>query len=274
MSFIRKLEYLKNRFEKKRCKICKSKAVKKENAYSRVFYECKNCGFIFVGFYDVEKLKKGMDISMTSSGGYREYHLVKMLSRDLNLKSILLYGTGDTNTFMKLRIEGYDVIGVDINKALIAKRKEEYGMDSFFHENELSNNTKYDIITCVEVLEHFIQPKDSLDILTSLLSRNGVICGTTNLYPGYGNITEVDDNGYMSHGSHVSFWSKKSLNHIAEMYNLKLKIFKLVNPGSGIPGKVSGNWPNKRVFFLYDKIHSDYFNNLLNASPTLPIDKA
>lgn len=259
------------------CKICGGKSPLKGGAYKRNFYECSQCKFIFTNDFEIAALQKGMGMegswSGPGGGGYREYYLSTLLQKELGLKEILLFGTGNTDTFRKLKNEGYDVRGCDITPELIKIRKEEFGDDSFFSPVTFPKNSKFDIIVCVEVFEHFFDPKSSFDLLVSVLSDKGVICGTTNFYPG-GSIVDSNNPGYMSHKGHVAYWSSISLGNLAKKFGLELLSFEMVRPGSVLPDEKFGQlWPNKRVFFIYKNIHGNFFHNLYKTTPILPIDK-
>ena len=207
-------------------------------------------------------------------GGYREYYLVQMLMQDLSLESFLLFGTGNTPTFARLREEGVDVVGCDISQDVVDYKTAAFGNDVFFTPGSLPGDRKYDGIIAVEVFEHFGEPRSSLDLLMSLLRPRGVICGTTNFYPG-GRIEDENKPGYMSHGGHVAYWSLRSMTCLARNYRRAVASFEMVRPGSLLPDEKYGQlWPNKRVFFIYDAAaHRDYFERLLRTTPILPIDK-
>ncbi|MBF0473370.1 MAG: class I SAM-dependent methyltransferase [Nitrospirae bacterium] len=206
-------------------------------------------------------------------GGFREYWLAAFLSKELELKSILLFGTGNTITFRRLKEEGYNVAGCDITPELVESRKKEFGDDSFFYPHMMPQDRRFDIIICVEVFEHFVEPRQSFNYLTSILSDNGIICGTTNFYLG-GSIVDSNNPGYMSHIRHIIYWSKESLKNIAKQYNLETSCFEMISPGSVIPDEKFGQlWPNKRVFFLHKAIYNDFFSKLFLKNPILPIDK-
>ena len=91
-------------------------------------------------------------------------------------------------------------------------------------------------------------------------------------------MTSIEDSnnpGYMSHRCHTAYWGHKSMAYMASIYGLSLSEFEMQRPGSVIPDQKYGQlFPNKRVFFIYDRErHGDYFDNLKNCSPILPIDR-
>jgi SAM-dependent methyltransferase len=260
-----------------RCKICNGNTYR-THGYGRRFFHCQNCDFIYSFDYNPWVVNKGMGMegswSGPGGGGYREYFLAKLLKNQLGLKSFLLYGTGNTPTFEKLRQEGFDIIGCDISSDVVESKNKQFGKDIFFTPETLPKDRRYDAIIAVEVFEHFTNPNAACNQLFNLVDPNGVICGTTDFYPG-GPIEDKNNPGYMSHQGHVSYWSMKSMRFVAKKYDHYAVAFEMVRPGSVLPDEKLGQlWPNKRVFFLYsDKTYNSFFDDLYNKSPILPIDK-
>lgn len=259
------------------CILCNG-STKIRNAYGRYFFHCKTCNFIFTSDYNKKTVEKGMGMAGSwtgpGGGGYREYYLVKMLEKALNLQSFLLFGTGNTDTFAKLIKEGVDVVGCDISQEVVDYKKANFGNNSFFTPDSLPKDKIFDGIIAVEVFEHFTDPKSSFNLLMNHLKPNGIICGTTNFYLG-GPIEDDNNPGYMSLGGHVSYWSLASMKCIASHHDCSVSAFELIRPGSVLPDEKYGQlWPNKRVFFIYNpNVHITYFENLLKTTPILPIDK-
>lgn len=259
------------------CRLCGGRTTSR-TGYRRVFAECGRCGFIFAGDCNPKKINTGMGMrgSWTGpgGGGYREYFLAKMLIKDLCQEKLLLFGTGNTPTFAKLKEEGVDVVGCDICQEVVDYKKDIYGKESFYTPAELPLSKKYDGIIAVECFEHFLEPGYYFDLLVNRLAEGGIICGTTNFYLG-GSIEDENNPGYMSGKGHVVYWSYQSMTYIAKKYELMVSVFELICPGSVLPDEKYGQlWPNKRVFFIYSpKVHKKYFDCLKKSTPILPIDK-
>ncbi len=259
-----------------RCNLCGG-PTRIRSGYERLFSECLDCGFIIANDYDPERLSKGMGMEGSwtgpGGGGYREYYLVHMLAKDLDKKSFLLFGTGNTSTLENLRNEGIDAAGCDISPDVVEHKVKILGEGSFFTPEGLATERRFDVIVAVEVFEHFPEPRKSLDLLNHHLARAGIICGTTNFYPG-GLLEDGNNPGYMSLASHVAYWSTRSMAFIATAYGMLLTEFEMMRPGSVEPDEKYGQlYPNKRVFFLYDAMmHREYFSRLKAATPILPID--
>lgn len=259
------------------CLVCAG-AIVHRVGYGRPFAECTDCGFIFTDDYDASGLGRGMGMegswSGPGGGGYREYYLVKLLRNDLALRTSLLFGTGNTATLGRLLEEGFDSVGVDISPDVVAHKKEVLGDDRFFTPSTLPDDRRFDVIVAVEVFEHLTDPHASWQLLANHLEVGGILCGTTNFYPG-GPIEDGNDPGYMSHKGHVAYWSERSLGQLAKRYGFALEGFEMVRPGSVLPDERYGQlWPNKRVFFVFEAgRYETYFQQLRARHGILPIDR-
>jgi SAM-dependent methyltransferase len=75
----------------------------------------------------------------------------------------------------------------------------------------------YDLIVCCEVLEHFNEPREELPRMLSLLKPGGLLAVRTSLWD------EAIDLGswrYMADLTHVSFYHRKTVEHIVSCYGL------------------------------------------------------
>ncbi len=259
------------------CRICGADTIRRA-AYLRVFNQCRECDFIFAITYDERKSRAGMglDGSWTGfgGGGHREYFLARQMMHELGRARLLLYGTGNTPTFAKLREEGSDVVGCDISREVVATKQQAFGAARFMTPEQLPRQANFDAVIAVEVIEHLLEPATSFAQLFALLRPGGIICGTTNCWPG-GSIVDGNRPGYMSDIAHVAYWSERNLRRLAANYGYSVALHEMVRPGSVLPDERFGQlWPNKRVFFLFDAaFHGEYFASLKQRQPVLPIDR-
>lgn len=258
-----------------KCLVCGGDT-SEEKEYDRTFFKCNSCQFVFAKDFDPNIIIKGMGMegswSGPGGGGYREYFLAKMLAKELNLKSFLLFGTGNTTTFSKLLNEGFDVIGCDISKDVVDYKKKSLGSNLFFTPDALPKDKKYDAIIAVEVIEHFHEPYTSFNRLFEVLNSKGIICGTTDYFIGE-SIHKSDTTNYMKIKGHVAYWNNHSLSIMAKQYGYVVNEFEMIRPGSVLPDEKFGKlWPNKRVFFIFDPYFEEYFLSKKASSPILPID--
>lgn len=258
------------------CGLCGSRC-RRRSAYNRVFLECSSCGFIFTGDYPefVAMLGMGMVGSWggVSKGGEREDFLVRLLHAEFGVRRFLLFGVGATLAFPQLVSEGFDVYGADVSKEVIELRQKEFG-HRFFHADHLDAfNGYFDAIIACEVFEHFHRPLFWTNRLIASLGSDGIICGTTNFYPG-GPIEDSQKVGYMSIRGHVAYWSESSLNRAFREGGMGVVLFEMVCPGSIKPDQKFGDlFPNKRVFFLTrNQVMLQRFRSLKERQPVLPLD--
>ena len=271
-------ESLREALFRRRCPLCRWWA-RTRRAYGRDFAQCRRCGFVFAYGSKNKPVESAMGMegswSGPGGGGFREYYLAKMLQRDLGAESILLFGTGNTPALARLLADGLDVVGCDVSGDVVQYKRQLHGQDRFFMADELPAERKYDAIVAVEVIEHFADPLGSFRELLAKRTKKGVICGTTDFYYE-GPIEDSVEPGYMRPVTHVAYWTERSMQRFARKHGLGCCFFELVRPGSVLPDEKYGRlWPNKRVFFLYDRrLHGQYFQAVRRSSPILPIDKA
>lgn len=188
------------------CQICGSNRVispyadlvrvQPDVAVRKKFHMCQGCGFLFTNekrmdredyfentpyLEDKEGLRSG-----------REVDLIELLAGidgfDMD-SNILVYAIGKGNTLKLLHEKGYsNAWGADVSDGV------DYGERIINISNQsdyfLRNNIRFDIITSVEVWEHYAQSEidDAFAWQFEQLSDNGALIGTTSLWAsGAGN---------------------------------------------------------------------------------------
>src|ERR1700680_1422497 len=197
------------------CPVCDSKS-EPRSAYRRLFRECTGCGFIWCHDSTERANTRGMGLQGSwggpERGGERDDFLVRFLTEKAPpRRRVLIYGAGTTLVFRVLLEEGIDVIGADVSEEVVEYRAREFPL-RFIHASALdSSQYDFDIITACEVFEHFHDPKRWIGSLARNLAPGGVLCGSTNFYPGHGPIEDEQKVGYMSLDGHVAYWSESAL---------------------------------------------------------------
>lgn len=113
---------------------------------------------------------------------------------------------------------------------ILTRMMRDIGFDFHWHdphcENLFARGFEYeqgswtpDLITCYEAFEHFVDPAVELEKMLTL-SRSILL--TTELLPSP--VPRPEEWWYygLDHGQHVSFYSRKTLEHLAERYRLNL----------------------------------------------------
>lgn len=199
------------------CKICgsESKRIFNKKILSKYlidYFYCNNCGFLQTE--DPYWLEEAYNESITKSDiGYlsRNINLSKKISIILNLlfnrKKIFLDYAGGYGVFVRLmRDRGYDFYWQD-----------KYTNNIFAKGFEYYKGSNVESITSFESFEHFTNPLDELENMLNI-SRN--IIFTTELINEKKINTEEWWYWGLDHGQHISFYSMKTLQHIANKYNL------------------------------------------------------
>lgn len=90
----------------------------------------------------------------------------------------------------------------------------------FCNQIELLANT-YDFISCTEAIEHFYTPKKELDLINSILIKNGHVGFMTKIYNE--NIwPDFSDWYYIKDNTHVSLFQNQTFEFIAKTYNWRI----------------------------------------------------
>lgn len=140
--------------------------------------------------------------------------------------------------------------------------RDKYAENIFARGFEFPSNEKVEVVTAFEVFEHLEDPLG--DIEEMLNSGRNVIFSTV-LLPD--KIPQPDDWWYygFDHGQHIAFYSKQTLNYIAEKYHLKAysrKDFHLLTPK-----KIS--LTAFKFIFLLSLLGLDKFVSMSMSSKTL-----
>ena len=89
----------------------------------------------------------------------------------------------------------------------------------FFPDAHLLIPESYDVVTCTEVVEHFKNPKNDWELLTSLVKDSGLLGVMTLQYS-----PEIDYAKwwYKNDPTHVCFYQERTLNFLAEEFGFEI----------------------------------------------------
>lgn len=203
------------------CKICSStsqyfKSMQLLNKYTVKYYICDNCGFLQTEepFWLDEAYNT--PITKNDVGLLHRNISVSKLYNDMistffdKTKDFIDYGGGYGIFVRLMRDLGINFYWYDLHvKNLFA-----YGYDA-----DISGKIQYEVLTAIEVFEHL---KDPLKDIEKMLKLSPNILLDTLLIPE--DLTVEDEWWYygLDHGQHISFFSLKTLEYIANKYNLLL----------------------------------------------------
>lgn len=205
-----------------KCKICNEKSNKIFssnlilNKYTANYFKCSNCGFTFIDnpFWLDEAYKNPIheiDNGILKRNIKFSNILSKLIRSEFNSNlNFLDYGGGYGIFTRLMRDKGFNFFSYD-KYALNLISKE-------FTIHKLKDES-FEIITLLEVLEHQENP---LKFLNKILTHTKNIFISTEIIDK--DIKKIDDWHYFAPlaGQHISFFSVRSLEIIAEKYQLNL----------------------------------------------------
>ncbi len=206
---------------KTKCNICKSESIKifdKKilNKYKIDYFQCSKCNFIQTEkpHWLDEVYVKSINISDTG-----------LLARNIYLSKIsfiFIYMYFDKlGTFLDYA-GGYGIftrLMRDIGFNFLWNDPYTVNLFAKGFEWNSNNNLKIELLTTFESFEHFVDPISELE---KMLAISDNILFTTELIPK--NNKDLENWWYLGleHGQHISFYSKTTLEFLANKYNLHL----------------------------------------------------
>lgn len=182
-----------------------------DNHRNRPYFHCQSCDLRFVGThsrldYKGERdryLKHNNDIHDPNYQKFVE-PLYKLIKENIPPTAKGLdFGCGEGPVLSHLlSVDGFDITLYD----------------PIFKPDTTALLKKYDFIFCVEVVEHFYNPKEEFLRLKDLLSSKGQLFLMTDLYS-----EEIQFNtwNYRSDPTHVSFYSNSTFEWIKKNFEFK-----------------------------------------------------
>ena len=194
------------------CPLCGADNIRPIQGERRSFQHCPVCDLIFEpSAYHLseeeERHRYSQHNNSPDNPGY-----VKLLSEVLDLikrfgpeegegASVLDYGCGPGPVLVDMcRQAGYDA----------------YGYDPYFAK-ELPPKEHFDVLSAVEVWEHFRSPAADIRSLLSLLAPNGLLVVRTLFHKG---ADDFPTWWYNKDDTHLAFYSQNTMDWIADHFHL------------------------------------------------------
>lgn len=179
-------------------------------ANNRNFFECNDCALLFVSpdqhlSKEDEKKRYDLHVNTENDQGYIG-HLEKLKDAILpKLSKEMLgldYGCGPTPVMQQI----FQTAGFQMQS-----------YDPIYQPTTLTQT--FDFITCSEVVEHFQNPRSEFLKLKSLLKPKGLLAIMTRIRD-----YNINDSSwwYLRDTTHYCFYSVKTFEKIAEMFNWRL----------------------------------------------------
>ena len=99
-----------------------------------------------------------------------------------------------------------------------------HNYDPLYSPDRKQIEQKYDLISCTEVVEHFYEPKESWDLLFSLLKNDGCLVVMTSSSDNHCTRDAFGRWRYVREKSHVAFFHSKTMQWLARHYERRLSI--------------------------------------------------
>ena len=182
--------------------------ISREKSMERDFFLCPRCDLVFVpGKYHIgaeaEKERYLTHNNDPADEDYRGFldRLLSPLQHHLPAgASGLDYGAGPGPALLlMLRERGFEASMYD----------------PYFHPDAAALERTYDFITCTETLEHFAAPRKELDTFQALLKPSAWMGVMTGMLESW---TDFADWYYHRDPTHVSFYSRKTMDWISRQY--------------------------------------------------------
>ncbi|MGE5437847.1 MAG: class I SAM-dependent methyltransferase [Syntrophothermus sp.] len=200
-----------------KCNVCKNDSILlfEEvilNKYKIKYYQCSKCSFIQTETpYWLNEVYSSAIASLDIGLLNRNLFLSDIISNIISNykpKGKYLDYAGGYGLFVRLmRDKGFDFYWID-----------KY-CENLFAKGFESSNKYYDLVTALEVFEHFADPVEEIN---EIFKYSNTIIFSTELSPK--NNEEIKNWRYISKesGQHISFYSYESLKFIANYFNLYL----------------------------------------------------
>lgn len=125
--------------------------------------------------------------------------------------------------------EGYETFGVEpsLKNAGVATQKGHSVFSGWLEEFIIQNlDKKFDVITCMDVIEHINDPKGFMAQAASLLASDGIMVVSTPNYSGVvAKLLGVRD-PYMTPPEHLTFLTVDGMRHLASGCGLKVQQYR------------------------------------------------
>ena len=224
--------------DRSRCLICGSAKLKVYDIERRGRHFdvriCRRCRYVSnaENTVDYTKFKSVAKFSLTPRVGTehhqgREFHMAKMGADILKRKglTVMVFGAGrslDYQHIAKLP---------SVAKVTMSDVVDLRGEAEFINITK-GTDQRFDLIIACEVVEHFTDPKTEFPRLFDLLTPDGLLVCSTNIYDG----GHPELHSYLYYRGHVSYYSPRSIRVIARKSNMQFD-FRMPKPGPRVFSK-------------------------------------
>lgn len=192
------------------CVFCLETAIIEKIIGNTKYSQCSSCQGVFVNREflpgdEAEKRRYELHQNTLENAGYRGYleSFIKIFETFPGIETIFDYGCGPSPALVQLLVNrGYDA----------------RGWDPFFASETKRFENGADLVTCLEVAEHFFNPRKDFELIAECVKPGGyLVLGTHSIPQFSGEKTWgfFESWWYRQDITHVSFYSEKSLQIVA-----------------------------------------------------------
>jgi SAM-dependent methyltransferase len=174
---------------------------------------CKSCGYVsnytntvdYTKFTSVDRFELTARVGTKERPG-REYHMAEMGAEILGRDGLRVnvFGAGRSLDYLHIRaLPG-------VQRAIISDVVD-LGVDDDFVNVLHGTSERFDLIIACEVIEHFIDPATEFPRLLNLLTKDGLLVCSTNIYDG-GDLAKQE---YLYRRGHVSYYTPRAIAEIS-----------------------------------------------------------
>jgi pseudouridine kinase len=204
---------------KKTCIFCDNAEIRSFSVREKLYHRCPACGGIFLDrsqllSSEAEKARYALHENTLENDGYRMY-LENCIDEILGFgllgeywspaRTILDWGSGPEPSLVRL---------------LASRGHDARGYDPYFAPDVPLEPETADMITCIEVAEHFTSPQEDFARASAYLAKGGFFAVRTGLLKYHGDVPYTDDSEienffsswwYREDPTHISFYTERAL---------------------------------------------------------------
>jgi hypothetical protein len=229
------------------CRVCGSRRIRLQTVERRNrTYEiriCQRCQYVsnpgntvdYSAFESVEKFRLTPRVGTADHRG-REFHMAQMGVDILQRPGleVMVFGAGRSLDYRHIA-QLPEVKGVVMSDVV------DLGVDADFINITQGTSRRFDLIIACEVVEHFVDPRTEFPRLFKLLTRNGLLVCSTNIYDG----RNVAKHTYLYSRGHVSYYSPRAIREIARRSRMRFDF--------RVPEIVTGTAGPRKRYVLFSR---------------------
>ncbi|MFC5729017.1 MULTISPECIES: class I SAM-dependent methyltransferase [Nocardioides] len=194
---------------------------------------CQTCQYVsnpgntvdYTAFTSVERFKLTPRVGTEDHQG-REFHMARMGADVLQRSSldVMVFGAGRS-------LDYRHIAKLPQVRSVVMSDVVDLGVDADFINITEGTDRRFDLIIACEVVEHFTDPATEFPRLFDLLTKDGLLVCSTNIFNG----GDLQKQRYLYSPGHVSYYSPRAIRRIAERNRMRFD-FRLPAIANGSPG--------------------------------------